>query len=251
MKKILLVAGGSLLAHAGLAQTQPVTTSFFTAFLDSAVVTEPAQGTYRVNRTEVPGESRLDSTFYVASGRLLRTRAATWLPAGDTLTTITMWRANGTRASVSQERGANHPREQLNYNAEGQLVRKAVWEQKKEIQAECFSAAGVPVACSEYQYTEKMPEFPGGYQALLNYIGRSVRYPGKALKKRQGGIVSVLFVVAETGQVRCVQVKQGVSPELDAEAVRVMRSLPRFEPGRQNGEAVPVYFTVPVTFAIR
>jgi TonB family protein len=100
-------------------------------------------------------------------------------------------------------------------------------------------------------YSEQMPVYPGGSQALLQYIGSSVRYPREALKKRQQGKVLITFVVDETGQVRDARVKKGVSPTIDAEALRVMNGLARFEPGRQNGEAVPVYFTVPVQFAIQ
>ncbi|SNC62785.1 TonB family C-terminal domain-containing protein [Hymenobacter gelipurpurascens] len=199
----------------------------------------------------MPGQSQLDSIFYVASKRLMRVRATTWQPAGDTLITTTDWRANGKRSGLNISSGVKKHQEHLAFDTEGRTRRKTVSERGKEISAECYSETGASVPCAEYQYVEKMPVYPGGHQALLAYIGSSVRYPKEALKKRNYGVVHLTFVVDETGHVSYARVKKGVSPELDAEALRVISGLARFEPGQQNGEAVPVFFTVPVTFAIR
>lgn len=248
MKNLIITLGLCLAACIASAQVQPVKTTFYTVYSDSAVVQEEA--IYQVRRTETLGHLRLDSVFYVASRRLLRTSTTPWQPNGDTVTTTSYWRANGKLSGLNTNHGAKKRSEHVTFDSEGRKRRKSVWEKGKEISAECYSETGSSVACTEYQYVEKMPEYPGGQQALLQYVGRSTRYPKVALKKHQQGKVFVTFVVDETGHVRYARIKKGVSPELDAEALRVMNGLARFEPGQQNGETVPVYFTVPVTFAI-
>ena len=99
-----------------------------------------------------------------------------------------------------------------------------------------------------YQVTEEMPEFPGGMKALMDYFSANVKYPEAAKKAGISGRVTTQFVVGEDGVIRDVKVLRGVSPELDAEAIRVMSSMPKWNPGKQDGKAVAVRYTVPVTF---
>lgn len=246
---IILLSVSAILAGTAAAQTVPAKQVLYTC-KDSVVLT-PADAVYRIQRREVPGKSQLDSVFYLASNRLVRVATTTWQPNGDTLAVVEGRRANGGPEFVRHELGRKAHGEFRAYDAQGKLRRKSQFERGQERSTECFSETGAPADCATYQYTEKMPEFPGGQEALLGHIGRNIRYPAKALRKRQQGKVLVSFVIAETGQVRCLQVKQSLSPELDAEALRVLAKLPDFIPGQQNGETVPVYFTVPVTFAIR
>ncbi|RFP66677.1 energy transducer TonB [Hymenobacter lapidiphilus] len=253
MKFIVIISSALLVTGTvvgATAQDLSARTTLYKSSRDS-VVLEPAYASYRIQRTGVAGKSQLDTIFYVASGRLLKVVRTTWLPTGDTLTVVEGLRANGRPHYVRHELGRKAHGEYRGYDERGRLQRKAQFERGKEQSAECYSKNGALVSCSQYAYTEKMPEFPGGFQAMLSYIGRTMRYPGKALREQRQGRVFLTFVVAETGEVRCAQVTKGVSPELDAEALRVIGSMPRFKPGQQDGEAVPVYFTVPVTFAIK
>ena len=239
-----------LLARCGAAQSLPVKTTLFQAPGDNSPT--PAEAVYRVERTETPGQTRLDSVYYVASKRLLSVSTSSQQPNGDTLTTTTSWRANGKLHYVKHELGKKAHGEYVMYDEQGRLWQKVQFERGEKVGAECFSKTGAAAACPEYMYTEKMPVFPGGsMQAFLARIGRSVRDPGVALKNNQQGIVLLSFVVDETGQIRNIQVVESLSSELDAEAVRVLKSVSGFRPGQQNGEAVPVHFAVPVTFAIR
>ncbi|GAB3293768.1 energy transducer TonB [Hymenobacter tenuis] len=249
MKYSLIALGLCLGAASGYAQVLPIKTTFYTVFPDSAIVQEEA--VYQVRRTELPGQSRLDSVFYVTTKRLVRTCTTTWPTANDTLSTTTYWRANGKMSALNTSTGAKKHQEHLTFDAEGRMRQKSVREQGKEISAECYAESGELAACPQYQYTEQMPEFPGGAPALFRHIATTIRYPREARKHNRQGRVFTTFVVDETGKARYVRVQQGVSPELDAEAVRAIESLPRFEPGRQNGEAVPVFYSVPVTFALR
>lgn len=101
-----------------------------------------------------------------------------------------------------------------------------------------------------YTFVEQMPVFPGGMDSLRAYIQQRVKYPAQALREQVEGRVFVRFIVDTKGLVREVQVQKGIGAGCDEEAVRVVRSLPRFEPGKQNGQQVPVYYTVPVVFSV-
>ncbi len=98
---------------------------------------------------------------------------------------------------------------------------------------------------------DKMPEFPGGVDALKKYIEESIRYPKVYAEACIQGTVFVMFVVEKDGSIGDAIVTRGVDPPLDKEAVRVIKTLPRFKPGMQDGEPVPVWLTVPVVFRLR
>jgi TonB family protein len=98
---------------------------------------------------------------------------------------------------------------------------------------------------------EEMPLFPGGDVSLLQYIGKNTVYPENAKKKNIDGRVIIRFCVAANGSVNRASVIKGVDPDLDAEAIRVVNTLPLFTPGRQNGKAVPVWYMVPITFTLK
>lgn len=97
---------------------------------------------------------------------------------------------------------------------------------------------------------EQQPYFRGGETALLKYLQENVKYPPKAFKDSIQGRVVVQFLIDPAGCVGEVKVVRSVSEELDAEAVRVVKTLPRFVPGRMYGKAVSAWYTLPVTFKI-
>ena len=98
---------------------------------------------------------------------------------------------------------------------------------------------------------EEMPTFPGGQQTLMKYIAEHIRYPKVALQNNTEGDVIVKFCITSTGNVDQVSIIKGVSPELDAEAERVVKSLPKFIPGKQAGIPVPVWSVLPITFKLK
>ena len=98
---------------------------------------------------------------------------------------------------------------------------------------------------------EDMPTFPGGDVALLKYIGMNTHYPESAKQHNIQGRVIIRFCVTEKGGVGKISVLKGVSPELDEEALRVVKTLPEFKPGKQGGKPVPVWYMVPITFTLR
>lgn len=102
-----------------------------------------------------------------------------------------------------------------------------------------------------YETVEQLPEFPGGLEALIDFLSSNVHYPENAVKNNIEGRVLVQFIVDKTGQVTDVKVARSVDEELDAEAVRVAKMLPRFEPGRQDGKPVSVWYTLPIVFKLQ
>lgn len=100
------------------------------------------------------------------------------------------------------------------------------------------------------EMVDQMPSFPGGIRALMEYLATNMRYPVEAQKNKIQGRVIVGFIVGKTGDVRKAHVLHGVDPDLDAEAVRVIESLPKWTPGMLHGKAVAVKYTMPVTFRL-
>ncbi|MEE2953732.1 MAG: energy transducer TonB [Bacteroidota bacterium] len=101
-----------------------------------------------------------------------------------------------------------------------------------------------------FMVVEQMPIFPGGDLGLMKYIQRNVRYPAIAKEYNITGKVYVSFIVDKQGSVTNVKVVRGVDKNLDAEAVRVVKSLPKYKPGKQRGKPVRVMFTIPINFTL-
>ena len=92
--------------------------------------------------------------------------------------------------------------------------------------------------------------YPGGMQELMKFLQTNIRYPKEAQERGIQGRVVVQFVVNKDGSICDEHVVRSVDPQLDAEALRVVRSMPNWEPGKQRGEKVRVRFTLPVTFRL-
>ena len=102
-----------------------------------------------------------------------------------------------------------------------------------------------------FQVVEQMPDFPGGQAALMKYLGSNTVYPPIAKENDIEGTVYVQFVVDKTGAVTNVKVARPVDKYLDKEALRVVSSMPKWKPGKQNGKEVSVYYTVPIRFKLQ
>lgn len=112
----------------------------------------------------------------------------------------------------------------------------------------------VPPAVEEtkvFDVVEQMPQFKGGDQALMEYLNKNLRYPPIAEENGIKGRVVCQFVVERDGSITDVKVVRSVDPSLDKEAVRVIKAMPKWTPGKQNGSAVRVKFTLPVTFTLQ
>lgn len=101
-----------------------------------------------------------------------------------------------------------------------------------------------------YEVCEQMPTFPGGDAALMKYLSENVKYPALAIKAQEQGRVVVSFTVEKDGAISDVKVARSVTPSLDAEAVRVVKAMPKWTPGKQDGQLVRVRYNVPVSFKL-
>ena len=102
-----------------------------------------------------------------------------------------------------------------------------------------------------FTVVEQMPMFPGGDGALMGYLRDNIHYPTVAAENGVQGRVVVGFVVERDGSITDVKILRGVDPSLDREAMRVVKSMPRWNPGKQNGSAVRVKYQVPVSFRLQ
>ena len=101
-----------------------------------------------------------------------------------------------------------------------------------------------------YQIVEQMPEFPGGVAELFHYISKNIHYPQEAKEKGIQGRVFIGFVIEKDGSVSNIRNLRGVDSELDAEAIRVVKSMPKWKPGKHNGEFVRVSYQIPILFKL-
>lgn len=97
---------------------------------------------------------------------------------------------------------------------------------------------------------EQMPSYPEGDEAMAKFISENLQYPESAKGAGVQGRVMVRFVVRKDGSLDTVQILRGIDDACDAEAMRVVRIMPKWNPGRQNGSAVDVYYTIPIKFAL-
>lgn len=102
-----------------------------------------------------------------------------------------------------------------------------------------------------FTVVEQMPMFPGGYGALMGYLRDNIHYPTVAAENGVQGRVVVGFVVERDGSITDINILRGVDPSLDREAMRVVKSMPKWTPGKQNGSAVRVKYQVPVSFRLQ
>ncbi|POY37814.1 hypothetical protein C3K47_04585 [Solitalea longa] len=133
------------------------------------------------------------------------------------------------------------------YYKNGQLKRKDVYKIDSLIEGRCYDSLGVEKAHTLFH---KRPQFPGGIYSLTSYLQRNLKYPSSSRKKGIEGKVMVRFTINPTGLITGAYIKQGINNELDNEALRVVNSLPNWEPGIHDGEYVNFQFVLPVIYKL-
>lgn len=150
--------------------------------------------------------------------------------------------------------------------AEGMIQRNGVWvadsniqgastlsfkpDKRKRSTLDQHTASNTESSSGVYSVCEQMPKFPGGFKALGNFIDSNIHYPVDALAKNIQGRVVVKLIVEKDGSISSPMVVRSVSPSLDKEALRVVKSMPKWNPGQQNGKKVRVEYFVPVSFKL-
>lgn len=102
-----------------------------------------------------------------------------------------------------------------------------------------------------FDVVEEMPQYPGGMEALMSYLGENMKYPADAEKNKIEGRVIISFVIDKEGNVKDAEVVRSVSPSIDAEALRVVNGMPQWIPGKQKGKPVNVKYTLPLSFRLK
>ncbi|WP_026461820.1 energy transducer TonB [Adhaeribacter aquaticus] len=118
-------------------------------------------------------------------------------------------------------------------------------------EVEAPTAVGEVVKEEIFNFVEQQPTFPGGMEAMFRYLGKNIKYPNVALRNQLEGTVTLQFVVNKEGEISDITVLKPLGGGTDEEAIRVVKSMPKWTPGRQNGRAVSVRYTLPVRFKIQ
>ena len=159
---------------------------------------------------------------------------------------------NETRSDGKPTNGNNNDR-QLSPSQASSRPNKTTQNGQKEpepVRSEPLNKPQPVNSTRVYDVVEQMPSFPGGISGLMTYLNQNTRYPAVAQENGVQGRVVVSFVVGKDGHISDVTVLRSVDPSLDKEAIRVVRNMPRWTPGKQGGEPVRVRYNVPVSFRL-
>jgi len=159
-----------------------------------------------------------------------------------------VWYDNGQLKSEIDYQYSNYNGQVITYWKNGQVKRKDIYLENEFYKGVCYDSTGNTV--KHYPF-EVMPQFPDGEQALLRYISSNVRYPVEAMKNGNQGKVVVKFTVNTDGSISDIEVIRSIDPLLDAEACRVVRSMPDWKPGTQDGEKARMNYVLPVSFMMQ
>lgn len=127
---------------------------------------------------------------------------------------------------------------------------KVIQPDQKPKKVEVIEVKGEEDKPPIFTVVEEMPSFPGGKKALYAYLGDNIKYPDVAKKEGIQGTVYVTYVVEKDGAISHAKVLRGVHESLDKEAVRVIKTMPKWEPGKQRGESVRVQYTLPIKYTL-
>lgn len=128
---------------------------------------------------------------------------------------------------------------------------KATGLAKAEAKASDVTAPADTTKNVVYDVIETMPQFPGGQGVMMKYLAANIKYPASAVKAKKQGRVIVTFIVQKDGSVTHAKIAKSVDPELDAEALRIVKAMPNWTPGTQDGKPVNVKYTIPIVFSLQ
>lgn len=129
----------------------------------------------------------------------------------------------------------------------GRLKRDDLYEKGKLIEGKIYNSDGAPTQYYDY---EIMPQFPGGFNELVRFLTTHLKYPKKARRQGIQGKVVLKFIVDSEGSIQNITVAKSVSEELDNEAIRVVKKMPKWQPGLFDGTKANVYYLLPVSFKL-
>lgn len=182
------------------------------------------------------GQIKTQKDYAVYKDRKLDGKSKEWFESGQL------------RKDIDYKEGKKNG-QLFTYWANGKLKRADAYENDTLIQGKCLTSEGRDTIHYDY---EQMPEFPGGIDALIQYLRKELKYPKSAQRAGVEGLVLVGFVVNTNGTISDVKVvKSAFFPELDKEALRMVRKMPNWEPGMEDGEVVKIGFHLPIHFQLQ
>lgn len=200
-----------------------------------------------VEPTDTPGLFK-ENNFYITGEKeseyYFRKSAVKNVQEGKLLN----WYKNGQLKSEIDLGNDQYSRIVTTYWNNGIIKRQDYFNKDNLEKGACFDSSGHEIRHFDY---EIMPQYLGGDEKLLSDISNSINYPFQSAKQGIQGKVIVKFVVDEKGSTSNISILVGVNPELDQEAIRVVRNLRKFIPASRDGEPVAVYYMIPITFRIR
>jgi TonB family protein len=224
------------------------------------VETENDSNGYKEIHFYLTGEKESENTFINSSGKFVKNgKSLSWYINGQLKSESnyikgeldgkeSTYYENGQLKSEINDLDNQNERLIVTYWKNGKIKRRDFFRKEQLQTGVCFDSLGNEIKHFDY---EVMPQYKGGDQRLINDIANNLEYP---IKSRDAGIqgrVLVRFVVSTDGSITSVSILEGVSPELNAEAIRVVKTLKKFKPGLQDGEPVPVFYGVPISFNLR
>lgn len=252
-------------APTGAASTPPpVSTPTIEYFgSDDQPLPSAAGADHRVETTRCDSAAGVVRTFYLPSGKLKSYVPYAHLSRHLRHGTASYYYESGQLRLQESYMAGKWQGDLLTYYPDGALKRRDHYAPGQPVVGECFGPDGKPVSYYSYEIMPVYPEGTGDAQAVVQAVMLRVRYPTEALRRGVGGVVKILFVVDKNGYVQHVRPDAetasatvplnltGAYQALQEAAMQAVRRLKPFTPGRQDGEPVPVSYTVPVTFRIQ
>jgi periplasmic protein TonB len=208
----------------------------------------------------ITGEKESEETFIKSKGKFIKTgESLTWHKNGQLKSrTIYLkgekqgrdstWYGSGQLKSEKTYVDGKYENELITYWQNGKIKRKDFFKKDQFRKGLCFDSLGNEIKHFDY---EIMPLYEGGDKQLIDDIAYNLVYPERSKNAGTQGRVIVRFVVNEDGGISSVSILEGVRPELDEEAMRAVKTLKKFTPAYQDGEPVPVFYMVPVSFILK
>jgi TonB family protein len=228
------------------------TTKEKAAFYRVTQITDQNSGRGHQKDFFLTGETRQESNFSKVDS--VRDGSATkWYKNGQAESKMTYakgkqhgkqeaWYENGQQKWVANYDMGKLDGEVKSYHANQKLKRTDIYRQGKLVNGQCFNEEGVPVP---HYLFEVMPEFPGGQKAMFRFLANNIQIPKDMQKAKQNGKIILSFVISREGQVEHIKVVKTTHESLAVNAVQMLQAMPRWKPGVQDGESMPVKFTVP------
>ena len=206
-----------------------------------------SQGNRQVLKRSITNENIVIKTVYYKSGQIQEISSYKDYSVFKLDGKLQMWYENAQLKRDIDYKDGKLDGKCLTYWKDGSAKRIDSLVNGKLISGKCYNQDGSE---SEYYDYEIMPEFPGGENSFTKFIIDNIQFPKKPIKKGISGMVYVQFVINKDGSISDVKILRSVNLEYDNEAIRLVKSMPRWHPGYEDGDAIRVAYVLPINFTL-